>query len=526
MTTCKAIIQVGPRKGLECQRSVPCTENNYCDRHQRNKLYDEGIAEGTRWCRFFFRGCSNNLNDQPAAIRSCADCREKKRTNPNCQHEGCSDQAMTSEIFCGRHIRDKYRLEEVEKGIRYCDIARGCFNLCQDGLASCTECLEKEAAKTKERYDKRRDQNNILITVNTNMRICIKCGRDFEKYGSTKCTDVQKCPPCFEMQLRVEASRETRSRNYKAERFTNLKTYYSAYIHNAITRNKEIPLQFDDFCSIVVQPCYYCNYYKEDEVNGIDRLNNDIGYDKSNCVPCCEVCNRMKSFYHPSFFIQKAKIMCGLIEGTKDFYDKWKIYYSRSINHQYNAYKNEAIKRSLPFNLSESEFTNIIMKPCYLCGYKQRQGIGIDRFDNTIREYNVANCKPCCGSCNNAKADFDYITFMERCTAIAKKWPDSSVFDAIPVPRNPSKKSHTDNSANKKQWRAKTLCNAILSDTISEYYDQNKDLVSMDELNLLSDKVKLLDENGRIEILMTFINTVNKRRTRQKEKKITHTPSN
>ena len=54
---CKAIIQEGPRKGQPCQ--FPPLQNKYCGRHDRNRIYDEGIANGKIWCRFFFRGCDN-----------------------------------------------------------------------------------------------------------------------------------------------------------------------------------------------------------------------------------------------------------------------------------------------------------------------------------------------------------------------------------------------------------------------------------------------------------------------------------
>ena len=40
--------------------------------------------------------------------------------------------------------------------------------------------------------------------------------------------------------------------------------------------------------------CYYCHYYKKEEVNGIDRVDNTKGYTKENSVSCCEMCNRIK----------------------------------------------------------------------------------------------------------------------------------------------------------------------------------------------------------------------------------------
>ena len=55
------------------------------------------------------------------------------------------------------------------------------------------------------------------------------------------------------------------------------------------------------------KPCYYCgviggntftiNRFGTTEsyaYNGIDRLNNDIGYILGNVVPCCGACNKAK----------------------------------------------------------------------------------------------------------------------------------------------------------------------------------------------------------------------------------------
>lgn len=38
------------------------------------------------------------------------------------------------------------------------------------------------------------------------------------------------------------------------------------------------------------QPCFYCGT-PANPLNGIDRLDNAIGYTETNTVPCCKVCN-------------------------------------------------------------------------------------------------------------------------------------------------------------------------------------------------------------------------------------------
>lgn len=69
-------------------------------------------------------------------------------------------------------------------------------------------------------------------------------------------------------------------------------------------------LSIDEFWAMILKPCHYCgrepyNRTKfnlksgqsdEDQMlyNGIDRVNNNVGYTKSNSVPCCKFCNHMK----------------------------------------------------------------------------------------------------------------------------------------------------------------------------------------------------------------------------------------
>lgn len=49
------------------------------------------------------------------------------------------------------------------------------------------------------------------------------------------------------------------------------------------------------------KPCYYCGELRE--YNGIDRIDSNIGYEDNNIVPCCEICNKMKSNYDLVFWL-------------------------------------------------------------------------------------------------------------------------------------------------------------------------------------------------------------------------------
>lgn len=67
---------------------------------------------------------------------------------------------------------------------------------------------------------------------------------------------------------------------------------YNRYISSAKTRNKEFTLTEDQFYQLVTKPCVYCG--AKEDLNGIDRINNNIGYIPENCTPCCKSCNMAK----------------------------------------------------------------------------------------------------------------------------------------------------------------------------------------------------------------------------------------
>ncbi len=82
---------------------------------------------------------------------------------------------------------------------------------------------------------------------------------------------------------------------------------YNRYKTQAVRRNLDFMLTKEQFKEITSKNCYYCNkepnqishshtekYYGLYYGNGIDRLDNNIGYILENCVPCCKVCNMAK----------------------------------------------------------------------------------------------------------------------------------------------------------------------------------------------------------------------------------------
>lgn len=510
MGTCKAVVQEGPRKGQGCK--FPGGENLYCDRHQRNYQHDKLISEGKIPCRLFFRGCDNLL--ESSSPPSCKSCREKLSTKSSpCKHEGCKFKT-TGEKYCKKHERDKYYDEEKEKGIKYCDVARGCFTLCENGLKSCRNCLDKEIIKdTKRRLENEVIHTALVSNINTTNQICCNCGKDYEKYLTENNTPSRICKHCNEVQQLQDNKRKNRPRNYKTENLLNLNRYYKQYIKSALKRNYVMELQFDKFQELVKQHCYYCDYIKESEANGIDRVDNSKGYNKENCVACCEICNRIKHVYDKEFFIEKCKILSKNKEPSNEFYKKWDIYYHKSKPQNFVNYKNLAEnKRKLKFNITKEGWNKLTQEPCYLCGYKNTKGIGLDRIDNTIREYNIDNVKPCCGSCNIMKNELTLEIFLEKVGQISEKWKDISTLDSISCePKNEDKIPKPLKDRN--NWKSLGVYYSILNKT-NEFYDSQKDVFTQDEFNELKNIVSAKTKDESIEYIKRLLTKLNKRRKR------------
>jgi hypothetical protein len=81
---------------------------------------------------------------------------------------------------------------------------------------------------------------------------------------------------------------------------------FENYKDRADKKNLDFELSFKEFMLVKSLSCYLCG--KESSINhmnGIDRLNNDDGYDIRNIQPCCASCNYMKNKYDIHDFIRK-----------------------------------------------------------------------------------------------------------------------------------------------------------------------------------------------------------------------------
>jgi hypothetical protein len=108
---------------------------------------------------------------------------------------------------------------------------------------------------------------------------------------------------------------------YKDRSLPAKKYVYADYKRRATLRGLSFEILFEDFCVIIASNCFYCGappsnirlsntQYRTPgkcTYNGIDRFNNNIGYQKDNCMPCCSTCNTAKGRETIEEFVEYIK---------------------------------------------------------------------------------------------------------------------------------------------------------------------------------------------------------------------------
>lgn len=93
---------------------------------------------------------------------------------------------------------------------------------------------------------------------------------------------------------------------YTNREFALKKRLYSVFCRNSKQAKHEVKIDFEQYINLVLQPCFYCGTYGSNKLelpyisfglkyNGLDRIDSNIDYIKSNVVTCCRSCNRAKS---------------------------------------------------------------------------------------------------------------------------------------------------------------------------------------------------------------------------------------
>jgi hypothetical protein len=119
------------------------------------------------------------------------------------------------------------------------------------------------------------------------MKLCIICNDTHNRWyaGPT-------CAKCYRKQrYKNDKSVDVAYQLTAVSRFPKAK-------RQALKRDKEWKLTFDEYAALISKPCYYCNNQLGTTISfgiGLDRLDNNLGYLIANVVPCCKYCNSIKN---------------------------------------------------------------------------------------------------------------------------------------------------------------------------------------------------------------------------------------
>ncbi len=110
------------------------------------------------------------------------------------------------------------------------------------------------------------------------------CGNEREVSRTNLVGGISKSCGCLKLEIQHK-----RKQKDDIIRLHQIVRYYK---RNAKTRNYEWKLTQSEAEAFIVKSCHYCGYNKT--FVGIDRLDKNIGYVLSNCVPRCKWCNFAK----------------------------------------------------------------------------------------------------------------------------------------------------------------------------------------------------------------------------------------
>ena len=299
--SCKAILEQGIQKGLQCNR--PKLDNGFCGKHQKQAVLERDMANGLRKCSRYrctvtFTPITNKDIEYCEACNKAKEEHHQTLTICKWEENECKKEARPSG-YCGKHEPRALLLKDAaEKGIRICDDGkRACKNSTENNKLKCENCLEKERGKDNTKYKERQ----------RDLTKCLGCGKEIaELIDGIRGDKVQRCTECYNKLRTVEENRGPRERNYSVEKKANMDKYFTGYIHSANDRNISFDLTKEQFNQLVLMPCFYCSSYNELEVIGIDRINSNKNYSLDNCVACCKTCNFMKGTLSKNAFILQA----------------------------------------------------------------------------------------------------------------------------------------------------------------------------------------------------------------------------
>ena len=154
----------------------------------------------------------------------------------------------------------------------------------QASHARCMNCYKNKELKYE--VGKKTPDGVTIYDVDrskkTGIKLLVRCSTCNNKVWKWLSSVSLPCKPCksYEESLKLTSKK--------------IVIKIGSYRSSAKKRGYEWSLSHDQAEYLFLDNCKYCGISGKYEHNGIDRIENEIGYTFSNCVSCCAICNYSK----------------------------------------------------------------------------------------------------------------------------------------------------------------------------------------------------------------------------------------
>lgn len=308
---------------------------------------------------------------------------------------------------------------------------------------SCSGCydkLKRERNKSKTTDLNLKQKIQLAITRSKHPEKCSSCDKEFYpekfKFDAANCRFRNPCVECFNtkkyyekyrekrsaedkfgfMKHNAEVQKQWRAKNPYHDQDWNNKRRQDAATKIKIVKSPAIKRKvnfcdddYDILKSKLSLKCFYCNYISTKDLNGLDRVDNNMGYSADNTVPCCKTCNYMKHQHSTTTFIDHVLQILNFTQHYSSQIPTDENFNLPKTN--FGTGRRKTVTKQKTTIMARYQKQNIELIECYLCG--STDNLGIDRIDSNV-DYTDENCKSCCKTCNIMKKDFSLDEFLKH----------------------------------------------------------------------------------------------------------------
>lgn len=407
---------------------------DYCGKHQLKGWLNELKDNNLKPCsQYNHNGCRTELSKDDK-YNSCLECRLKSRETDKARHH---DKIQIAQTY-NNHISNIKMCTKCLKEYNLDQYIRSGYSQLTD---HCLNCREKQQIIETNRVERVRDYKEYenRLEVKERRRLYRKYLKEHEpeKYKMYSILHRLRLREILgeEKYLRLMADRMKKyldrnpDKRLQLNEFKkkSLKVIVSNYKRSANKRELDYHLSDEETKLMIQNECFYCKDINEEGyLNGIDRKDNNIGYEVDNCVTCCKICNISKKKMNVDEFIGKVHHILSYLGLIKERYNYGELFKDH-INIYYRDYENRANKKliknyNFSFDMTKEQFMIITSIDCYLCGKEQSDTHlnGVDRIDNKFG-YEFGNILSCCGDCNYIKNEFNIYDLLIKFNQIYLK---------------------------------------------------------------------------------------------------------